>query len=466
MQTKRKRISLLSTTTVFMSAISIAIIVSVVMIVYTSYYYFVDQDLKSSLVTTAQQLSTEYFVYADKELQYIQPNNKVSITDLLKSRDISAVLFDENGNRIGTFGIFRYVYDSEPTAQQEIENSTKKVSQNDGPFFSHITITDTTYEIYTTPIKFNNKNIGYMQIAKQYALIEKMKAINIWLLVLIVPPAITIIWIFVYIIMKRFLSPFGGLVELFSALSVDTIPKKLQTNSSFTEVHSLVDACNTMIDRLKHGIEGQKHFSAYASHEINTPLTRAISDLEVLKVQNSDLNLDGTIDDLYEISSLLEGLLLLIQPEKKKFSVSVRDVLEKAISKNKLSKQKNITFSISLEKNYNVKMYPEHLYILFRNLLSNSVKYSKKNSHIKITVKKEGGKITFSIKDHGIGITEKQQENIFRPFFRTKKAQFASGIGLGLSLVKQICDYYSLEIRFKSKEKVGTTVTISGILCC
>ncbi len=71
----------------------------------------------------------------------------------------------------------------------------------------------------------------------------------------------------------------------------------------------------------------------------------------------------------------------------------------------------------------------------------------------------------FSISDTGVGMSNKQQKEIFEPFFRTPEVKNIPGIGLGFSLVKQICIYHNLEITIESKESKGTRITISKIPC-
>ena len=77
---------------------------------------------------------------------------------------------------------------------------------------------------------------------------------------------------------------------------------------------------------------------------------------------------------------------------------------------------------------------------------------------VSLITKKEGDRVTITVKDNGGGIPEKIKEKIFQPFFTTKPT--GSGTGLGLSLSYDIVKAHGGEIKVKSKEGEGTSFTI------
>src|SRR6218665_949047 len=104
----------------------------------------------------------------------------------------------------------------------------------------------------------------------------------------------------------------------------------------------------------------------------------------------------------------------------------------------------------------------EHFGNVFRNLIDNSIKYSKEDAVIKISISKEGtfAKILFS--DEGIGIPQKYKNEIFKPYFRVQENDVytVKGYGLGLSYIHQIILLHSGEITLSGKETKGTTFEI------
>jgi nitrogen fixation/metabolism regulation signal transduction histidine kinase len=92
---------------------------------------------------------------------------------------------------------------------------------------------------------------------------------------------------------------------------------------------------------------------------------------------------------------------------------------------------------------------------VFHNLLLNARQATDLNPEPKIEIRLQIEKesVEIAIQDNGVGIPKEQQERIFTPYFTTK----SSGSGIGLSVVRQIIEKHNGEIRFESKEGVGTT---------
>lgn len=90
------------------------------------------------------------------------------------------------------------------------------------------------------------------------------------------------------------------------------------------------------------------------------------------------------------------------------------------------------------------------------NLLQNAVDASLEGAEITVSTRRKNSVVTVSVKDHGAGIPETQKENLFKPFFSTKK----HGTGLGLCIVKKIVEAHGGEIKIVSDENKGTEVQI------
>jgi len=99
---------------------------------------------------------------------------------------------------------------------------------------------------------------------------------------------------------------------------------------------------------------------------------------------------------------------------------------------------------------------------VFYNLLSNAIKYSPMGGTIKIQTITDDDKIMFSVIDQGQGMTLHQVEHVFDRFYRGDSASAETGgLGLGMSIVKQIVDDHGGEICVDSTYGEGTTVTFS-----
>lgn len=217
--------------------------------------------------------------------------------------------------------------------------------------------------------------------------------------------------------------------------------------------------------------EMQKEFVANVSHELRTPLTTIKSYAETL--------LDGALEDKEIAISFLE----VINNEGDRMTALVQDLLELSRLDNKQTKFKmnkiNLTYILeeSINKlqihakkkeqamNYH-KPDDEHFIIgdanrveqVIKNIISNAIKYSLEKSLININVYEEQGNIVIAIRDNGMGIPTEDLPRIFERFYRVDKARSRAmgGTGLGLAIAKEIMDYHNGSIRVESEVSVGT----------
>ena len=116
-----------------------------------------------------------------------------------------------------------------------------------------------------------------------------------------------------------------------------------------------------------------------------------------------------------------------------------------------------------LRPNLSIKVDPEQIKTVFKNIVSNAVKYSSSDSEpIRINVKSRPPHIVVRIIDNGIGIPRDELRFVFEPFYRVDKSRTkdTGGYGLGLSLCKTIMEAHGGRIEVESEPGAGTTVTL------
>jgi two-component system phosphate regulon sensor histidine kinase PhoR len=104
----------------------------------------------------------------------------------------------------------------------------------------------------------------------------------------------------------------------------------------------------------------------------------------------------------------------------------------------------------------------EELIRMFNNLVSNAIKYNKRDGSVLITAQQEGPYVKISVIDTGIGISRQGLNSLFSEFFREKtdETRLITGTGLGLSIVKRILDFYHGRIDVESEPDKGSTFTV------
>lgn len=194
------------------------------------------------------------------------------------------------------------------------------------------------------------------------------------------------------------------------------------------------------------------------SHELNTPITAlSMSAKRGLQKKVYDpkilLNISISTKQLYSIYKSLAYLNFSTQ-EQVISDFPVKPLLQQTIEYYKeLLESKNIELVTELE-DVTMVAVDSKIELLFSNLLSNAIKYSMPNTQIRIKLKEN----FFSIEDQGVGIEEKKIEEIFKLYERN--STFAGGFGVGLNIVKKICDEFGIHIEVKSKMDEGSCFTL------
>ena len=195
------------------------------------------------------------------------------------------------------------------------------------------------------------------------------------------------------------------------------------------------------------------------SHELNTPITalqmsakramqKGVYDEKILK------NISISTKQLYSIYQSLIYLSFSTRPKEAQ-EINLKEIIEEVIEfYAELCFAKNIAIISGLEDAF-VKLDAERAKLLFSNLLSNAIKYSMPNKSIKLTLTNE----SFIIEDEGVGIAKEKLSKIFNLYERA--SQQAGGFGVGLSIVKQICDEAGIKIEVDSKLNQGTAFRFS-----
>ena len=226
---------------------------------------------------------------------------------------------------------------------------------------------------------------------------------------------------------------------------------------------------------IKQMMDEQNRFISDSSHELRTPLTALKSSLEVslrdkkLTLSQAKRLIADNIRDVNELQSLSDGLLTLTRygtPSNiLKFEPThLMDVVNQAVSKvDPLLMSKKI---ILKNKTHDVVVsgHRQSLIDLLVILFDNAIKYSPAGSTITLSSQTKGKQVLISVKDEGIGISQKDIPKIFDRFYRSDSSRTKTdvgGFGLGLSIAKKIIDNHHGHISVTSTPDKGSTFTVS-----
>lgn len=215
----------------------------------------------------------------------------------------------------------------------------------------------------------------------------------------------------------------------------------------------------------------------YLAHDIRTPLTTVIGYLSLLD-ESPDMPVEQkakfvgiALDKAERLESLINELFEITQYETntvqlhlKKEPIDLNELLSQVIEEfyPALSAKGN-TAKFTVEDNLIIVGDAEKLARAFNNLLKNAVAYSYANTEIYISASRKGQNAVIVFKNHGQTIPTEQFKNIFKKFSRLDKARLSDtgGVGLGLSIAKEIINLHNGEIIVQSSNEIITfTITM------
>ncbi len=201
-----------------------------------------------------------------------------------------------------------------------------------------------------------------------------------------------------------------------------------------------------------------EHFINDITHELNTPISAlSMATEQALKqgecTPKTLKNISISTRQLYDIYRSLTYLNFSEQKEVDEV-IDVGESVEKSIAYYRpLAEVKQIGFETHVEP-YRYRMPQPQLQLLLGNLIGNAIKYSPRRSTI--TINFNDG--ILHIKDEGIGIAPEKQKEVFEKFRRG--TDYSGGFGVGLSIVKSICEKYGIHITLVSEPEKGTEFTL------
>lgn len=198
------------------------------------------------------------------------------------------------------------------------------------------------------------------------------------------------------------------------------------------------------------------------THELNTPLSAILANIEMM---DTDVMVEKNKTKLARINiaaktvSVLYKDLMYLTLEQEKINqdeeIDIKELIyDRAEYFSVLAQSKQLECNLDLEET-TIMMDRRKLTRVIDNLISNAIKYNKRNGTVGITLRP--GKLV--IWDTGIGISQENISFMFDRYMRFNNSE--GGFGVGLSIVKKILDEYDIKIEVESKEGEGTRMVLS-----
>ena len=318
-------------------------------------------------------------------------------------------------------------------------------------------------------INKNKKTIGYLTIGVSQE--ESSSVLHNLFIVLCFTYLILVfvLYLIMYYVASKAIKPVQKLIQSASQINESNISSRLPLPNNKDEIYKLATTFNDLLNRIENSIEQQKQFTADASHEMRTPLTIIKGTLEVLlrkerTPEQYEKKINEVISQTDRLSYLFDQLLQLARAESnntiiKKEKIILKEKIDHLINGGDLLLNKN-QIKYNIPSNCVVFADAALLDRILENIISNAIKYNTPNGNITFEWNEKSNSLL--IKDEGIGISKDQQPYLFNRFYRADNSRSSEtkGNGLGLSIVKKLCELQHIKISVESAENKGTSFTL------
>ncbi len=241
------------------------------------------------------------------------------------------------------------------------------------------------------------------------------------------------------------------------------------------EFEAVARAFNQMNTQVESMLEEQRAFASNASHELRTPLTTIrlrsealrhgtvegdLAHQYIVEIDDEAVRLGNLVQDLMLLSRLDAGRLQMGREEVDSVRLARQLIAEVAEE----SADRDIAVVLEAPESARwVRAGQGHMSIVFRNLLTNALKYTPAGGRIVWHISEDPDAIVHTIRDNGQGIAPDDLDHLFERFYRGDKSRSRDvpGVGLGLSLSKLIVEFYGGTIWLESDGlQQGTTAHV------
>ena len=273
---------------------------------------------------------------------------------------------------------------------------------------------------------------------------------------------------------KGLLLPIKNISHEVAEISAQNLTRRIETGKTRDEWYQLSVTLNELLNRLQESFDMQRRFISNASHELSTPLTAILSQLEVSLQRERTAEeyktvLQSIYQDVQHLTKLTQTLLEFAKASGNPGGLEIDLVrvdeiilsLPAEVSKINASYSVKIEFENLPEEEENLLVFGNEplLFTAINNIVINACKYSEEHE-AEIRLQVINNTISIYIRDRGKGIQTSELDKIFQPFYRTEESRSEAGFGLGLSLAHRIIKIHKGTIEVASESGKGTVFHI------
>ena len=260
-----------------------------------------------------------------------------------------------------------------------------------------------------------------------------------------------------------------NIVEQARHIGEANLVERLPHPGTDDEIGHLADTLNAMLARLEGAFDTQRRFTADASHELRSPLSRLRTEIEVaLRRPRSESDyvetLRSCLDEVQRLTTLVEDLLSLARLDAgaPAWTAPPRDAL--TLARDCIARilpaalEKQVTINLLGDDNSSAQIGLAPATLVLSNLIDNAVKFSPVGGRVMVSVARTGFSVAITVTDEGPGIDPGELPFLFDRFYRGAGARASTpGAGLGLALSQAVMQAHGGYIDVVDSAAVGAT---------
>lgn len=273
---------------------------------------------------------------------------------------------------------------------------------------------------------------------------------------------------------QRVFRAIDNIVKQARRIGDNNLDERLPHPGTSDDIGKLVDTLNDMLDRLEHAFDMQRRFTADASHELRSPLSRLRTELEVtLRRERSREEyvetLHSCVEEVGRLTQMVEELLMLArldagQDQGMQEAMPVAELVRACVQRvTPAAQDRGIVLTTQPGTHQPVQIARAPAALALTNLLDNAVKFSPAGTAVEIAWSTEHGDAILQVSDHGPGLPAAELPHIFERFYRGARARASEtpGTGLGLALSQAIVQAHGGRIDVANALEGGLIFRIS-----
>jgi signal transduction histidine kinase len=257
--------------------------------------------------------------------------------------------------------------------------------------------------------------------------------------------------------------------EAAAVAAIGNYDERVPLAARASEVGQFAATINRLIATVERALRQQREFLADTSHELRSPLTVVLANLNLLRrdlePHERELSVDEATSEAQRMRRLIDELLLLAQadaaPVLARAPLRLDELATEVVAAVQRLAPEHV-YQLEIEAPLVVDGDKERLTQLLRNLLENAAKYTPPGTKVEVRVRQSGSAAQLLVADTGPGIAAEHLAHLWDRYYRVDevRSRESGGTGLGLPIVKFIAEAHGGRADVISQAGAGTTFTI------